>query len=123
MKIAICINTSWNIYNFRKGLINYFLERGDEVLAIAPRDEYSDKLIQMGCEFEDVAMSASGLNPIEDFKIIGNIRKVLKTHKPDVYLSYTIKPNIYGAIACGTVGIPAISNVSGLGTVFYGKAM
>jgi len=121
MKIAICINTSWNIYNFRRGLIDHFLERGDEVLAMAPYDEYSEKLVEIGCAYEQVEMSASGLNPVKDFQVYLNIRAVLKKHQPDVLLSYTIKPNIYGSFAAGLLGVPAICNVSGLGTVFLWK--
>lgn len=123
MKIAICINTSWNIYNFRRGLVDHFLNRGDEVVAIAPRDDFSDQLIALGCEFEHVPMSASGLNPVRDLSIILKLHKILKHHKPDVFLSYTIKPNIYGSLVCGNLKIPAICNVSGLGTVFLGSAL
>lgn len=121
MKIAICINSSWNIYNYRKGLVGFFLGRGDEVVAIAPRDAYSGLLVEMGCAFEELAMSASGLNPISDLYMTARLRGILKKHRPDVFLSYTIKPNIYGAIACGTLGVPSIGNVSGLGTTFLWK--
>ncbi len=44
--------------------------------------------------------------------------KLYKEVAPDILLEYTIKPNIYGSIAAKMLGIPVISNITGLGTVF-----
>lgn len=121
MKIAIAINTSWNIYNFRRGLIQRFLDEGHEVVAIAPPDEYSAKLAALGCSYVPLPMSASGMNPITDGALLLRFYRILRQERPDVLLSYTIKPNIYGALACKALGIPIIANVSGLGTVFLWK--
>ena len=90
-------------------------------MAIAPRDEYSQKLMDLGCSFHDVNMEGSGMNPVGDFTLLLRLFKLLKSEKPDVLLTYTIKPNIYGSIASGLLGIPCICNVSGLGTVFLWK--
>ena len=121
MKIAILINTSWNIYNFRRGLVQKFLSDGNEVMAIAPKDEYSQKLLDLGCSFHHVNMEGSGMNPVGDFTLLLRLIKVLRNEMPDVLLTYPIKPNIYGSIASGFLGIPCICNVSGLGTVFLWK--
>ena len=117
-KIAISLNTAWNIYNFRLGLIKALQKEGYEVIAIAPGDEYAKKLENEGVKFYDIKINNKGTNPFEDMKLIFDYIKVYKKAKPDVILSYTIKPNIYGSIAAGIVKIPVISNISGLGTVF-----
>lgn len=121
MKISIIINSSWNIYNFRRGLVAHFLSRGDSVVAIAPRDEYSEKLVQMGCTYRALEMEGSGMNPLADLGLIWRILRILQQERPDVILTYTIKPNIYASLAGGWLGIPCICNVSGLGTVFLWK--
>ncbi len=118
MHIAILINTSWNIYNFRSGLIHALKKDGNQVTAIAPRDDYSEKLIGLGCDYVEVSMQQKGSNPIEDWKLKARITKVLRKVKPDILLLYTIKPNIYGTLAAAQLGIPVINNISGLGTVF-----
>ena len=64
MKIAVVLNTSWNIYNFRLGLIKALFEQGHEVYAIAPRDEYTNRLTDLGCKYEEVKMDSRGANPI-----------------------------------------------------------
>ena len=116
--IAIVINTSWNIYNFRVGLLSSLQRAGYRIVAIAPRDDYSEKLQAMGFEYHDIDINNKGTNPLEDVKLIRAFYRLYKNVKPDVLLHYTIKPNIYGTIAARLAGVPVISNISGLGTVF-----
>lgn len=118
MKIAIVLNTSWNIYNFRKGLIHGLLDKGNEVITIAPKDEYTYKLTDLGCTHIPVKMDSRGANPIKDFLLVLELYWIYKKIQPDVILHYTIKPNIYGTIAASLLGIPAVNNVCGLGTMF-----
>lgn len=118
MKVAIVINTSWNIYNFREGLVKHFLQRGDEVIALAPYDSYSDEIKKWGVKYIETPIDQTGSNPIKDFQYFNNLRKIFKVEKPDVALCYTIKSNIYSTLAGKLVGVPTICNVSGLGTVF-----
>jgi glycosyltransferase involved in cell wall biosynthesis len=118
MKVAITLNTSWNIYNFRMSLIKALQKDGHEVVAIAPHDEYTVKLIEAGCEFVDVTMDSRGANPTRDIGLTFELHNIYKRVKPDIILHYTIKPNIYGTLAAATLGIPVINNVSGLGTIF-----
>jgi len=118
MKIAIVLNTSWNIYNFRKGLVNSLMDKGNEVITIAPKDHFSSKLRDMGCQHIPVKMDSRGANPLKDFLLIFELFLIYKRIKPDVILHYTVKPNIYGTIAASWLGIPAINNVCGLGTMF-----
>ncbi|RNI30043.1 glycosyltransferase family 1 protein [Rufibacter immobilis] len=118
MRIAIVINKSWNIFNFRLSLVRALLAAGHEVVAIAPEDAYSAKLVAEGCKFVPLPMESKGTNPIKDMLLIRKFLQAYQSVKPDVILQYTIKPNIYGSIAARLAGIPTINNVSGLGTVF-----
>lgn len=121
MKIAIVLNTSWNIYNFRLNLVKALLEEGHEVIAIAPKDEYSPRLIEAGCIYEEVKMDSRGANPVKDIALTFELYRIYKSHSPDVILHYTIKPNIYGTFAASALRIPVINNVCGLGTAFLNK--
>lgn len=120
MRIAIVINASWNIYNFRLSLIKALLAEGHEVVAIASEDAYSQYLSDASCRFVPLAMDNS-TNPFKDMALTWRLYKTYQQVKPDVVLHYTIKPNIYGSVAAYLAGIPAINNVSGLGTVFIKK--
>ena len=118
MRIAIVINTSWNIYNFRLNLIKALQAQGHEVVAIAPPDAYSPRLESAGCRFVPIRMANKGTNPWQDLLLIKRFYAVYKHVQPDVILQYTIKPNIYGTLAAKLASIPTVNNVSGLGTVF-----
>ncbi|EAY28880.1 glycosyltransferase family 4 protein [Microscilla marina] len=121
MRIAIVLNSSWNIYNFRRGLIEAFLKEGHTVLAIAPTDKYSEYLQNIGCEFHPVALEKKGSNPLKDLKYMRRLYNTYKKTQPDVVLQFTIKPNIYGTLAASMLNIPVVNNVCGLGTVFLRK--
>ena len=118
MKIGIVINTSWNIYNFRKGLVEALVSDGHQVFAIAPKDEYSEKIPSLGAKYVEVEMDNKGTNPIKDYLLINRLKKIYETLDLDIALHYTIKPNIYGCIATRNLKTKAINNVSGLGTAF-----
>ena len=121
MRIAVVLNTSWNIYNFRSGLIKSLQNEGHEVFAVAPHDEYTKYLIGMGCQYEKVTMDSRGANPIKDLALTFELYRIYKRIRPDVILHFTIKPNIYGSFAAWLLNIPSINNVCGLGTVFLKK--
>lgn len=118
MTIGIVINTAWNIYNFRSGIIRHLISEGHEVVAIAPHDDYVGKLEEMGCRFHGLPMSGSGVNPFSDLLLLWHLTRIIKKERIEALLTYTIKPNVYGSIAARLQGIPVICNVSGLGTTF-----
>lgn len=118
MRIAIVLNTSWNIYNFRKGLIQSLMDKGNEVITVAPNDKFTNRLTDLGCKHIPVKMDSRGANPLKDFLLVLELYGIYKKERPDVILHYTIKPNIYGTIAASFLGIPVVNNVCGLGTMF-----
>ncbi|WP_436517637.1 glycosyltransferase family 4 protein [Ekhidna sp. To15] len=123
MKIAFVANTCWNIYNFRRGLVHHFLNKGNEVVVLAPKDEYSDRLLEWGVKWIDTPLEGTGANPVKDLSYLLKLISCLKAEKPDVLLTYTIKANIYACLAGKLKGVPVICNVSGLGTVFLVKGI
>ncbi|RYE05617.1 MAG: hypothetical protein EOP51_34480 [Sphingobacteriales bacterium] len=121
MRIAISINTAWNIYNFRMNLLKALQADGHEIICIAPEDAYAGKLRAAGFGFYAVQMQNKGTNPVTDLALVRQYYKLFRQIRPDVVLQYTIKPNIYGTLAAKLAGVAAINNVSGLGTVFINK--
>ncbi|TPJ55189.1 glycosyltransferase family 4 protein [Mesorhizobium sp. B2-6-4] len=117
-KIIISINTSWNVVNFRKGLIEALQGRGYEVVVAAPRDEYSRLIPPMGCRYVEIEMDNSGTSPFRDMVLLWRYWRLLRRERPLAFVGFTIKPNVFGSLAANLNGIPVINNVSGLGTVF-----
>ena len=123
MTIAILLNTSWNVFNFRLGLIKSLQSKDFKVVVVAPRDEYTEKLIPLGVQFENVAINLKGQNPFQDLMLVKQYHEIFKKVKPDVALTFTIKPNIYGNIAAKFSNTAVISNITGLGTIFIKKSL
>jgi len=120
-KVVIALNTAWNLLNFRSGLIRALVESGYEVVAVAPADEFAERVAMLGCRFIPFDMDNHGTHPGRDMLLLWRLFKFLSKEKPDVFIGYTIKPNIYGSMAAGMLDIPVINNISGLGTLFIRK--
>jgi len=117
-KIIICANTTWNLVNFRSGLILSFLEKGFDVVAVAPEDGYCDRLERLGCSYVPMIIDNKGTHPVHDFQLMLGFLKILLRERPDALLAYTVKPNVYASLAAIMAGVPVINNISGLGTAF-----
>lgn len=117
-KVLIALNTAWNLVNFRAGLIRALVAKGYEVVAVAPSDEYALRLAELGCRFVALPMDNKGTHPGRDALLLWRFWRLLRREKPDVYLGYTVKPNVYGSLAAHMLGVPVINNIAGLGAVF-----
>lgn len=122
-RVIIGLNSSWNLINFRSGLIQALVRAGHEVIAVAPRDEYSDRIPALGCSYLPLAMDAKGKNPLKELLLVLRFARLFKTTRPDVFLGYTIKPNIYGSLAARLCGVKVINNIAGLGIAFQSRTV
>jgi glycosyltransferase involved in cell wall biosynthesis len=117
-RIIIVVNTSWNIVNFRSGLVQALIQHGYEVVVAAPEDKYSDRILDLGCRYIPIPMDNHGTSPINDMLLMVRLFRLLQREQPDVFLGYTAKPNIFGSLAAHALNIPVINNIAGLGTAF-----
>src|SRR5690606_1004386 len=99
LDVLITVNASWNLLNFRKGLLAALLADGHRITVLAPRDSSSEALVAMGCRFIALEMDGKGLSPLRDLALLARLRAVFRRERPDVILGYTIKNNVYGALA------------------------
>lgn len=116
-KIAFVGNTSFSMYNFRMGVMRHFM-KDYEVVVIAPEDEYSDFFRKEGIRYIPIAMETRGMNVISDMNLLRTLYRCYKKEKFDFVFHYTIKPVIYGSIACKLLSIKCIAVVTGLGYTF-----
>lgn len=114
-KILILANSSSGLYGFRNELVLDLLKE-HEVYASLPDDTNNKELTEEGCKVIKTEFNRRGMNPAKDFKLFLTYLGYLKSIKPDAVLLYTIKPNLYGGLACRLRRVPYISNITGLGT-------
>jgi glycosyltransferase involved in cell wall biosynthesis len=126
LNIALIANTCWNINNFRVGLIKHLIAQGHNVFVLAPKDDTTPILIKKIPKLRFIALnslSRKGTNPIQDYKLIKEIKRIYLKYQIDIALQYTIKPNVYGSIAAASLKTKTISNVTGLGFAFLNKSI
>jgi glycosyltransferase involved in cell wall biosynthesis len=119
--ISLSANSSWYLYNFRSSTINHALQKGYSVICISPEDSYSQELIKLGCSHYPLSFKSKSVNPFLELMIFVKFFIAYFRIKPKVAFHFTIKNNIYGTFAASILGIPAVNNISGLGTAFLKK--
>ena len=122
MRVLIALNTAWNLVNFRAGLIRALVAEGHEVIAVAPSDSYAPQLVALGCRYLPLAMDNQGTHPGRDGLLLLRFVALFVRERPDVFLGYTVKPNVYGSLAAHLLGVPVVNNIAGLGAVFIEKS-
>ena len=117
-RILILANNDIGLYNFRKDLILKLIDLGNDLYISLPYGDMIEPLTELGCKFLKTPIDRRGINPIIDFKLIYKYFHLLKNVNPDLVITYTIKPNIYGGFLCRMMKIPYAVNITGLGTAF-----
>lgn len=123
MKIAILTNYANGLYLFRRELLEVLRAEGHTILISVPQDEQCKKLEQLGCKVFPTLLERRGNNPIKDFKLLFFYLRFIRKEKPDVVFTYTIKPNLYGGLACRLKKVPYLCNITGLGTAIENKGI
>lgn len=117
-KVLILANYFGTVYKFRKELIEELINLGYEVIVSVPYRQEVEKIRNMGVKIIETDIDRKSINPFKDIKLYFNYKKILKKERPDIVITYTIKPNVYGGIACSK-NIPYIANITGLGSSYY----
>jgi glycosyltransferase involved in cell wall biosynthesis len=85
---------------------------------VAPPDSYVEQVKALGCQYIPLPIDNHGTHPGRDLLLLWRFYWILRRVRPNVFLGYTVKPNIYGSIAAHLLDIPVINNIAGLGAVF-----
>jgi glycosyltransferase involved in cell wall biosynthesis len=121
MKVLIIGGLPESLLNFRGELIKTIIENNHQVIAMSA-DANKDIIRQiesMGCEFLSFPIQRNGLNPLSDLKVLIALYRIFRSEKPDVILSYTIKPVIWGGVASILYGKSRFFGlITGLGFAF-----
>lgn len=121
-KVLILTNYIYGTLRFHSELISSLLEE-HEVYISAPKHEYNAVAENMGCNVIPTEINRRGKNPVQEIKLIKKYIDIIKEVEPDIVLTYSIKSNTYGSIACRLTSTPYINNINGLGSSFLDKGL
>lgn len=122
-RLLVSANSAWNLAHFRKELIVALIADGHQVVAAAADDGRAEAVRALGASFHALPIDSSGLSPVADMRLLLHYRRLMSQVRPDAFLGFTVKPNIYGSLAAASLGIRTINNISGLGTAFLAGGM
>lgn len=114
-KILILSNNCGGLVSFRKEVFEALLREGHSLIVAAPEDYKTEIITEMGCQFVKIEFNRQGTNPLADIILTYKYFRLIRNVRPDVVLTYTIKPNLYGGMACRFTGTPQLANITGLG--------
>ena len=113
-KALILANSSSGLYDFRNELLKKLLTEGYEVVVSLPDDLKNKELTEEGCKVVQTDINRRGVNPVQDMALFRAYKRLIKSEKPDVVITYTLKPNIYGGFASRVLKVPYFSTITGI---------
>ena len=117
--VAIVSNSADRLYQFRAPIIRRLLESGIRVYAIAPPGRSISEIESLGAQFVAWRFDRRSVNPMSEIRSLACLVRIYRRLKPDVAQHFTVKPNVYGALAARLAGVPVVvSGVQGLGYAF-----
>lgn len=122
-KVLVLTNSIDGFYSFRRELIQKLLQNDYEVGISAPKGNRTGYFREIGCSVIETEFNRRSKNPFSDLKLLFFYVRTIRKISPGIVLTYTIKPNVYGGIACRYTKIPYISNITGLGTSIENKGI
>lgn len=118
-RVAIVVNSCWNLHNFRRGLIDAIVGAGHEVFLLAPIDGTEESITDLPGTFIPLRhLKRSGTRVFRELLLIHEINRIYKRHRIDRALHFTAKPVVYGSLAARWAGVESIATLTGLGYTF-----
>lgn len=117
------VNNEETIFHFRLELVEALIRKGYSVFISVPTGKYQQEIEKTGAKEINIEMDQHGTNPIKDLALLFRYKKLVASMRPDVVLTYTVKPNVYGGFACARLHVPCIGTITGLGKAFEDKGL
>lgn len=121
-KIMVLTNHSYMLYRFRRELIERLIQDHEVILGM-PFVGHEDDFKAMGLRCIEIPLERRSINPLAELKLMNTYRRLIKQERPDMVITYSIKPNIYAGLVCALKKIPYFVNVQGLGAAFQRKTL
>lgn len=118
MKIALIYADDFSLWHFHRDLLARLRDAGHDVYAVSPSGKYVKHIEAMGVRHIPVRIHRF-MSPIRDILLAWELYRMCRQAGFDVVHNFTIKPNIYGAVAARLAGVGrVIGTAEGLGYMY-----
>ncbi len=118
-KIAVIENSLFSTYTMRDSLMKRLMTDGYEVYVLTHTNSFAAQVEKTGIKV--INIGSGNLQPIKVSKYIYNLFTSLRRIKPDVVLTFSIRPAIWGNFITRFLRIPTITNITGVGPLFSSR--
>jgi glycosyltransferase involved in cell wall biosynthesis len=118
-KLVVIENGLFSTYTMRESLMIKLINEGAEVYVLTQTNKYVAQVEKMGLCVINVG--SGNLNPVKVIKYILELRRAIKKIKPDLCLTFSIRPAIWGNLIARRMKIPTITNITGVGPLFVSR--
>lgn len=118
-KLFIVVNVDWFFLSHRKDIAMRAQETGWDVTIVTADTGKLKDIEAIGLKVNNLPMSRSGMNIVEELKTLNWLRKLYKREHPDVVHHVGMKTILWGTLAAKFSGVKGVVNaISGLGGFF-----
>lgn len=116
--VGFVSNSAWYIYIHRYDVIRFFIDKGYQVLIVAPEDRHVEAFEHPSITFIKYEFSNKTRNPFASLSLYFQLKKIYLKYQPLCVFHYAIKANIFGSFAARSAGIKCIAVINGIGYAF-----
>ena len=113
--LVLSNHPTWT-YKLRGEVLKALIDEGYRVIVAVGYGLEVEMIKEIGCEHIDIPYNRRSVNPLKEVRLFLAYKQLIKKVNPDAVLTYTIKPNLYGAFLCKKNKKPCLVNITGLGS-------
>lgn len=119
-KIILLSNSKRELKVFRESIINYLAANDFKIYIVVP-DDNTEPIENI--EYIYYKLDRKSYNIFKQFSTYLHLKKIFNNINPDLIISYTILPNIFGSLIASKLNLKIINAITGLGSLFLTKSL
>lgn len=123
MKVVVVANVDEFLSKFKSEFLDELIQRNHHLEIVADFNDVRDSFGHLNVKKHNVKIKSRSINPFQLLMVFLKYRNIISQVKPDVVVSFTVKPNVLMGIISRVYGIRQIQVITGLGSGFHNSAI
>lgn len=122
-KILLIENYAEDFYKARLPLAVFLLDKGYDVYALVPEDQYVEKIKSRGINVLTYPFNRKDKGLFQFIKLAVLYRRIVKNYNFDIVHSFRFQPNLLNSISSMFLGHMVVLHITGLGIAFSNESL